>query len=312
MAVPPRTAGSVLQFHRQLKAGAPAAAPPATSANAWGTTGDKGHRDEENRTGNFSGHNPHDFPGWGLQIVTAGDIPDVPALGLDARNVLDDVRRSHDDRVLYGISHGQMFSSYPAGGVPAWTWRPYKGPGHFDHGHLSVVWDARADDTRPWQTIGGDMELSDTVNLPAAYPAAGKTATVGQIFGYVNGRVINIEATVTALTSLVGELAGQVGKLAQGLTGLANGQNELATVVAQLARLVDELHTGGVVLETRTGTIEAGMVELLDRVDAGMGMSREELTAIVREELPGAVVTAIREWFGDPPAATRPAPDPAG
>jgi hypothetical protein len=64
--------------------------------------------------------------------------------------VLDDIRRSRDPRVKYGISNGQMFSSYAVSGYAAWTWRPYNpknGDKHFTHGHLSVVGDARADGT---------------------------------------------------------------------------------------------------------------------------------------------------------------------
>lgn len=135
-------------MHQQLQRGAPRAAPPGTPAYAWGTIGDTLHT-------STSDHSPHDFPGWGDDIVTAGDFPNAPALGLSAFMVLDDIRRSHDSRVKYGISNGHMFSSYPVSGYAAWTWRPYTGSdGHFTHGHLSVVGDARADDPRPWQTIG--------------------------------------------------------------------------------------------------------------------------------------------------------------
>jgi len=143
-----RAARSLLTLHEQLKRGAPRAAPPGTPADAWGLIGDTLHT-------STSDHTPHDFPGWGNDIVTAADFPNAPALGLNAHFVLDDIRRDHDSRVKYGISNGQMFSSYAVSGYPAWTWRPYTGSdGHFTHGHLSVVGDARADDTRPWRTIG--------------------------------------------------------------------------------------------------------------------------------------------------------------
>jgi hypothetical protein len=207
MVVPWRPAASLPVLHAQLKRGS-RAAPPATNANAWGMKGDRQHLLDEQRTGNVSGHNPHDYR-FGLQVVTAADFPNAPALGLDAWAVLDDIRRSHDDRVLYGISNGKMFSSYAAHGAPPWAWRYYGGSdGHFDHGHLSVVGDERADNTRPWLTIGAtDMELGDSVALPAgAYPAGGKSATVGTILGYMNGRIINIEAAVARME--VATLAG--------------------------------------------------------------------------------------------------------
>lgn len=154
-----RAANSLLVLHRQLKAGAPRAAPPATDDDAWGLIGDAAHDPN-------SDHTPHDFPGWGNDIVTAADFPNAPALGLDAHKVLDDIRRAQDKRAKYGISNGQIFSNHAVDGYAAWTWRPYNpknGDKHFTHGHLSVVGDARADGTQPWPTIGGDMEQSEQV-----------------------------------------------------------------------------------------------------------------------------------------------------
>ncbi|MFD0585505.1 hypothetical protein [Dactylosporangium darangshiense] len=148
-----RAARSLLVLHQQLQAGAPRARPPATGVDEWGLIGDAAHDPT-------SDHTPHDFPGWGRDIVTAADFPNRPDLGLDAHRVLDDIRRSRDGRVKYGISNGQMFSSYGVRGYDAWTWRPYSpknGDKHFTHGHLSVVGDARADGTQPWQTIGAGV-----------------------------------------------------------------------------------------------------------------------------------------------------------
>ncbi|MER7280428.1 hypothetical protein ABT369_38925 [Dactylosporangium sp. NPDC000244] len=140
-------------MHQQLQAGAPRARPPGTGADEWGLIGDAAHDPT-------SDHSPHNFPSWGNQIVTAADFPNRPDLGLDAHRVLDDIRRSRDGRVKYGISNGQMFSSYAVAGYGPWTWRPYNpknGDRHFTHGHLSVVGDARADGTQPWQTIGSQL-----------------------------------------------------------------------------------------------------------------------------------------------------------
>jgi hypothetical protein len=173
-----RAARSLLVLHQQLQAGAPRAKPPATAASAWGLIGDALHDPE-------SDHSPHDFPGWGNDIVTAGDFPNRPDLGLNARTVLDDIRRSHDARVKYAISNGEMFSSYPARGYDAWTWRPYTGSSdkHYTHGHLSVVGDARADGQQPWATIGGDMLLSDTVPGTGSSGTGGRDRTVAQVLG---------------------------------------------------------------------------------------------------------------------------------
>ncbi|MEU7872827.1 hypothetical protein [Dactylosporangium sp. NPDC049140] len=86
--------------------------------------------------------------------------------------MLDDIRRSRDARVKYGISNGQMFSSYAVSGYGAWTWRPYNpknGDRHFTHGHLSVVGDARADGTQPWQTIGANPAEEDDDDMGASF-----------------------------------------------------------------------------------------------------------------------------------------------
>lgn len=150
-----RTARSIMRLFDQLEHEAPAAAPGASGGirpDEWGTVGDVAHD-------STSDHSPKDFPGWGSQIVTAGDFPNQPRLGLDAHKVLDSIRLSHDARVKYGISNDQIFSSYATASRKAWTWGAYN-PGdasrdrHLTHGHLSVVGDARADGTQDWQ-IGG-------------------------------------------------------------------------------------------------------------------------------------------------------------
>lgn len=160
MVLPPnwRVAESIKQLQRQLRRLAPAA--PAT---AFGTVADTAHTEK-------SQHYPKVYAGLGSRpVVCAGDFPRAGAL--NPRAVLDAIRLSRDPRVLYGISQGQQFSSYLAHGYPAWTWRPYTGDdGHFSHGHLSVVGDARADDPRPWQITseGDDMLTEDQANLLAA------------------------------------------------------------------------------------------------------------------------------------------------
>lgn len=147
-----RPAQSLRVLHAQLQAAVPGAAPPATSVNEWGLIGDAAHDPT-------SDHAPHDFPGWGTEIVTAADFPNRPDLGLDAFRVLDDIRRSRDPRAKYGISNGHIFSNHAVTGYAAWMWRPYTGSDpHTNHGHLSVVGDNRADGTQPWATIGGDEE----------------------------------------------------------------------------------------------------------------------------------------------------------
>jgi hypothetical protein len=137
-----RPARSLLTLHAQLRPLAPNADP-----RSWGLKGDEYHD-------STSDHAPKDFPGWANDVVTAADFPDEGQLV--AFEVLDSIRLSRDVRVKYGISEGRMFSSYPTHGYQPFVWRPYVGAdGHFTHGHLSVVGDARADDARPWATAKG-------------------------------------------------------------------------------------------------------------------------------------------------------------
>lgn len=168
-----RAAESLLVLDAQLKAGS-GAAPPATDPNEWGLKGDDFHDAT-------SDHTPHDFPGWGDQIVTAADFPNRPDLGLDAHQVLDDIRRSRDPRGKYGISNGEIWSNHPVTehghSYGPYEWRPYLNADgskpadlHYGHGHLSVVGDVRADGTQPWATIG-------------AVTVAGEDEDMGQSMG---------------------------------------------------------------------------------------------------------------------------------
>ncbi|WP_433055705.1 hypothetical protein [Dactylosporangium sp. CS-033363] len=179
-----RAAKSILALFEQLQLAAPRAVPPGTDPKSWGTVGNDLH-DEK------SDHTPHDFPGWGDNIVTAGDFPNVPGLGLDARKVLDDIRRARDPRAKYGISNDEIFSNHDADQdgkhYPAWTWRPYlphdpDRDQHREHGHLSVVGDPRADGTQAWPTLGGPRAFDEEEEMGASFGP------------------IQLEATQTSLT----------------------------------------------------------------------------------------------------------------
>lgn len=151
-----RVAASVLTLRKQLQAYAPRAVPPATPISAWGTIGDVFHDPT-------SDHAPKDFPGWGNDIVTAGDFPNRPDLGLNIYQVFESIRLSRDRRVKYMISNDRICSSYATKVRKAWEWGPYNpnDPNrdrHYDHGHMSVVGDARADGTQPWQITKEDED----------------------------------------------------------------------------------------------------------------------------------------------------------
>jgi hypothetical protein len=173
-----RVARSIERLFVQLQAAAPATRPRPLGnlvAAEWGTIGDAAHDPA-------SDHSPKNFPGWGAQIVTAGDFPNRPDLGLDAHAVLDSIRRARDSRVKYAISNDQIFSSYATSTRKAWEWGPYNPSDktrdkHLTHGHLSVVGDARADGTQDWP-IGGGATPDDEDDMGQSFgPTALKQGT---------------------------------------------------------------------------------------------------------------------------------------
>ena len=221
-----RAARSLLVLHQQLQAGAPRAKPPGTGAAEWGIIGDAAHDPT-------SDHSPHDFPGWGNQIVTAADFPNRPDLGLDAHKVLDDIRRTRDPRAKYGISNGQIFSNHAVGSYGAWVWRPYSGSDkHFTHGHLSVVGDARADGTGPWATIGGDMATLDD-KLPG-WSETGTNA-LAVVMELRKAEFVDINATGYGAPKPGSALGLILGKLDAALKALGVAQSDIDELQARPA-----------------------------------------------------------------------------
>lgn len=101
------------------------------------------------RTNPGSDHEPHVTIN-GKSYATAVDLTDDKVRGCDADAWAEYLRLSHDERVKYVICNRRMFSSYPARGYPAWTWRPYTGSNpHESHTHLSIVPEA-VFDIGPW------------------------------------------------------------------------------------------------------------------------------------------------------------------
>lgn len=114
---------------------------PGRSKASDGTIGDTAH------AARASDHNPNK-----AGVVTAIDLTTDPNDGANTEALAENLRQQRDPRLKYVIAVGRMFSSYPAGGVPAWTWRPYTGKNpHIHHFHLSVLGDpARYDDPAMW------------------------------------------------------------------------------------------------------------------------------------------------------------------
>lgn len=153
-----RAAASIPVFHTQLKNRYPRAAPPNTQVVSWGVWG---------HPGTTSDHQPKAIAGLGANVVTACDWPHAPALGLDNHEVCEALRQSRDARIKYVIFNRRMFSSYASGDIPPFTWRRYPNADvdpHTDHGHMSVVGDARADQTHLWRiSLRGDDDVAHTL-----------------------------------------------------------------------------------------------------------------------------------------------------
>jgi hypothetical protein len=127
-----RVAKSLLTLRQQVDAMA-----PGRDKSSDGTIGDQAHQARN------SDHNPNSDG-----VVTAMDITNDPAHGVDSGALADMLRLSKDKRIKYVISNRRIFSST----VSPWQWRPYNGTNaHTKHVHVSVVGDeALYDDTDEW------------------------------------------------------------------------------------------------------------------------------------------------------------------
>jgi hypothetical protein len=94
-----------------------------------------------------SDHNPWIIDG-GIGVVSAMDLTNDPAGGLDADALAETLRAARDPRIKYVIWDSRIFSST----VAPWTWRPYNGANpHNKHIHISVRADkAHYDDATAW------------------------------------------------------------------------------------------------------------------------------------------------------------------
>lgn len=126
----PVLASSLKQLRSQIDA-----QWPGRSKASDGWIGDAAHQATK------SDHNPD-----GRGVVWAIDVTDDPVRGPRGGTLAEKLRLSRDPRIKYVIWNRKMFSSYPAHGVDAWTWRPYSGANPHKHVHVSAqpgeaLWD---------------------------------------------------------------------------------------------------------------------------------------------------------------------------
>jgi hypothetical protein len=150
---------------------------PNRSKVSDGTIGDAAHASTS------SDHNPWVKDGK-TGIVTALDLTDDEAHGIDSRTVGEVLRRSQDRRIKYIIADGEIANARAVtkGGktYPAWAWSPYKGKNsHHHHVHISVQpQKALYDDAAPF-----DLSALKVAPGKAAKPQQAKPANPVLVLG---------------------------------------------------------------------------------------------------------------------------------
>jgi len=142
-----RVAGGILQLFNQADRIAPTRGRESDGAFP---------SPEHHQQNPGSDHEPHQVAWTTDLICTAGDYTHDPARGFDADKLAEQLRLGRDPRIKYVIRRQRMFSSYPAHGVPAWTWRDYAGTYHGDHVHVSLIDGVICNNRTPWRI---DMTL---------------------------------------------------------------------------------------------------------------------------------------------------------
>ena len=182
-----------------------------------------------------SDHEPHEVPGVGDQIGTAVDITHDPKRGVDIGVIAEQIRLSRDPRLKYFIFRDRMFSSYATSKYPAWTWRPYSGTYHGDHGHLSTVDAKIADTSTPWriQVLAADEKaLIHRVN--AIIDMAPE-----------NPYGDNLQKEPNKLALFLIDMAAQGKSTGASITTLTNQMARAATALEGLIQRMDALEAQG-------------------------------------------------------------------
>jgi hypothetical protein len=145
-----RVVNSLNKLNEQIRAYAPRALPPATSADAWGSIADNAHSTS-------SDHYPHYYAALGsTAVVCARDFPHAPGLGLDGGVVTEHLRQSRDPRLQYVIFNRRITGRNYANEDGEWIWHNYTGDDpHNTHFHVSGVHGTVADSVAAWSLPGG-------------------------------------------------------------------------------------------------------------------------------------------------------------
>lgn len=135
---------------------------PTRSKVSDGAIGDAAHASRS------SDHNPWIQDG-GTGVVSAIDITHDPKSGCTGEKLATALVESRDPRIKYLIWNRRIIASYPTGGKPAWTWRPYSGANaHAHHLHISVSDKKSLYDSRDDWDLNFDMAVTQPIHRSAA------------------------------------------------------------------------------------------------------------------------------------------------
>lgn len=128
------------------------------SSDGW--IGDLAHQKSK------SEHNP-DKSG----VVRAMDITHDPLHGVDNNLLVERLKDSQDDRIMYIIWNGRIMSGTGQSNK-AWVWRKYNGKNpHNKHFHVSVKPGKIADDKRQWDLTGAfDLAFTGAPETQDEFP----------------------------------------------------------------------------------------------------------------------------------------------
>jgi hypothetical protein len=166
---------------------------PGRSKATDGTIGDSAHQQRK------SDHNP-DQGG----VVRAIDVTHDPAGGADMAVIAERLRLRRDPRAKYVIFNRRIASKNTD-----WVWRKFTGTNpHTKHMHVSVVADARANETTSWGLAHGSTINGSTANGTTPTTPLPMTTTPPEVVpGETSENVLTLQLALIRL-GLIGDTPG--------------------------------------------------------------------------------------------------------
>jgi hypothetical protein len=214
---------SIVKIFNQLNA-----AYPGRNKGSDGTWGDEQHRVDNPGSDHFPN---------ALGQVTAGDITEDPAHGVNIDQLSDALVGSRDPRIKYIICRGLILDTRQ--GNHPWQWMPYYGKDqHMGHLHLSVLGGPIADNLSPW-VIGSPTTEEDLMDQYTPFTGAPDVLIGGKPASNITRPLrwwfSAIYAHGLATEDLVRSVAGLVTATAKGVASIdaMDDENKAAILAAQ-------------------------------------------------------------------------------